>query len=87
MATVTGQPMHPKTLDRMFRGLMREWGFDLSFHGLRHTAAILLLSAGVDVKTAAGRLGMSPQILPRTYAHYVGAADQVAAERLEQALG
>jgi hypothetical protein len=30
---------------------------------------------------------MSPQILLRTYAHYVGAADQVAAERLEQALG
>jgi integrase len=71
----------------MFRPFVREHEFDVSYHGLRHTAAILLLSAGVDVKTVGGRLGMSPQILLRTYAHFVQAADQTAAERLQEALG
>jgi hypothetical protein len=38
------------------------------------------------VKTVGGRLGTSPQILLRTYAHFVQAADQTAADRLEGVL-
>jgi integrase len=87
VATVYGTQMAPKTLDRLFRPFVQEHGFDVSYHGLRHTAAILLLSAGVDVKTVGGRLGMSPQILLRTYAHFVQAADQAAAERLQEVIG
>jgi integrase len=58
----------------------------VSFHSLRHTCAILLLSSGVDVKTAAGRLGHNPALLLRTYAHFVPSADRAAADRLGAAL-
>lgn len=37
------------------------------------------------MKTVGGRLGTSPQILLRTYAHFVQ-ADQTAADRLEGVL-
>jgi hypothetical protein len=41
-----------------------------------------MLSSGVDVKTAASRLGHSPRVLLATYAHFVRSADEAAAARL-----
>jgi hypothetical protein len=44
--------------------------------------------AGVDVKTAASRLGHSnPALLFKTYSHFIRSADVTAAERLEGMLG
>jgi integrase len=58
----------------------------VSFHGLRHSATILLLTNGVDVKTAASRLGHNPALMLRTYAHFVPSADRQAAERIGNVL-
>ena len=45
--------MNPDTLATHFRNLSTEHGFEISFHGLRHSCAIALLASGIDVKTAA----------------------------------
>lgn len=48
---------------------------------------ILMLSAGVDVRTVAGRLGHSnASITLNTYAHYVRSADEAAAEKMGEVL-
>jgi integrase len=79
-----GQPMVPKRLGEGFAAFCAEQGFDVTFHGLRHSAAILMLSAGVDVRTVAGRLGHSnASITLNTYSHYVRSADEAAAVKLE----
>jgi integrase len=50
------------------------------FHDLRHFAATVLASSGVDIRTIAGRLGHAhPAITLRTYAHFMEAADRDAA--------
>ena len=81
-----GTPMAHQTLAGAFTKLAAAHGFPISFHGLRHTAAILMLTSGVDVKTAAARLGHNPALLLSTYAHFVPSADREAADRLAAAL-
>jgi integrase len=49
-------------------------------HTLRHTRATWLMQAGVDLWEAAGQLGMSPQILERTYGHWAPDFGKQAAE-------
>ena len=84
VTTWSGLAMNPYTLAAHFRTFCGERGFKISFHGLRHSCAIGMLSSGVDVKTAASRLGHSPRVLLATYAHHVKSADEAAAERLGQ---
>jgi integrase len=82
-----GQPMVPKRMGEAFAAFCAEHDFDVTFHGLRHSAAILMLSAGVDVRTVAGRLGHSnASITLNTYAHYVRSADEAAAEKMGEML-
>jgi integrase len=60
----------------------------VTFHSLRHSNAIAMLVAGIDVKAAASRLGhANPGQLLRTYSHFIRSADKAAAERLEGMLG
>jgi integrase len=89
MATFDGRVMAPHTLGKMFRAFCDREGFEgLTFHALRHTNASLILASGTDVKTAATRLGhANPSLLFDTYAHFISAADQEAADRLGRALG
>jgi hypothetical protein len=49
--------------------------------------AVLMLTRGTDVKTAAARLGHDPGMLLRKYAHFVRSSDEAAAERLGRVLG
>jgi integrase len=61
---------------------------ELSPHGLRHTAASLLLSAGVPAKVVSERLGHSSiTITMDVYMHVSGAMQLAAAEALGKALG
>ena len=85
--TRTGEGMTPRQLTTAFAAFCSEHGFDLTFHGLRHSNAVAMLTQGVDVKTAADRLGHDPAVLLRTYAHFIPSADQAAAERLDAVLG
>jgi integrase len=60
---------------------------NVRLHDLRHFAATMALSAGVDVRTVAGRLGHAqPTLTLRTYAHVVEAADRRAAEAIANSL-
>lgn len=53
-----GAPLHPTTVSRWFDRAVAEAGVSrISFHGLRHTAATLLLEAGVPEHAVADRLG------------------------------
>ena len=86
LAKPDGTQMAHQTLAGAFGKFVEAEGFDVSFHSLRHTAAIHMLTAGVDVKTAAARLGHNPSLLLQTYAHFVPSADRQAADRLGAAL-
>ncbi|MDP9343048.1 MAG: site-specific integrase [Actinomycetota bacterium] len=87
VATALGDQMAEARFRGLFAAFCAEHGFDATFHTLRHSNAVALLSAGVDVKTVAGRLGHDAAVLLRTYAHFIPSADQAAAERLENVLG
>ncbi|MCL1807482.1 MAG: tyrosine-type recombinase/integrase [Oscillospiraceae bacterium] len=54
------------------------------FHGLRHTSATLLITEGVDVKTASARLGHSQaSTFTDIYTHFLKNTDRRAADKLE----
>jgi integrase len=84
--SILGGQTTPGALNKAFDAFARPHGFRITFHGLRHTCAILLLVSGVDVQTAAGWLGHSPATLLRNYTHYVRSAAEQAASRLDAVL-
>ena len=86
LTTGTGDGMTPRQLTRPFGAFCSEHGFAVSYHALRHSNAVAMLTQGVDVKTAADRLDHDPAVLLRVYAHHVPSADQAAAERLDAVL-
>lgn len=54
-----------------------------TLHSLRHTAATFMLSSGIDVKTAAARLGhANANTLLKVYAHVLDRNDSKAADTL-----
>ena len=56
--TVTGKPVGPDRLTRLFRRLVADSGLPpVTLHGLRHGAATLALAAGTDLKIVADQLG------------------------------
>lgn len=65
----------------------RVTGITSTFYAIRHHAATQLLASGMDPVTVAGRLGHSPDVLLRTYAHFVPAKDEEAAEILGELYG
>jgi integrase len=81
-------PWRPDRVTDVFRTLRNRLGLkDVRFHHLRHFAATMMLAGGVDVRTAAGRLGHTqPAVTLKTYAHVLQAPDRVAAELLGRAL-
>lgn len=61
---------------------------DLRFHDLRHSAATLLLSAGVHPKVVQERLGHATiSVTLDTYSHVLGSLQREAADRLDDVLG
>jgi integrase len=64
-----------------FERLRRRAGlFGIRLHDLRHYVATELISAGVDARTVAGRLGhANPNVTLNTYAAWMPARDQEAA--------
>ena len=60
---------------------------DIHFHGLRHTSATLLLSAGVHPKIVQERLGHSQiSMTLDTYSHVLQGMDREAADKLDAVL-
>jgi integrase len=75
--------------ERMFKPLLRRLGLPaVRFHDLRHTAASLMLSAGVRADLVSRRLGhSSPAITLSIYAHLLPGDEAEAVRRLDMALG
>ena len=63
-------------------------GIETHLHSLRHYSATELLTAGVDLRTVAGRLGHGGggATTLRVYAAWVAASDRKAAELLRSRL-
>lgn len=76
----SGTPLNPNTVTYEWRKAARAAGArHIPLHGLRHTHATLLLSAGVPVHIVAKRLGHStPVITMTTYAHVLPRAQEAA---------
>lgn len=82
-----GAPLPPWALSQRFRSLMKKPGIDLSFHGLRHAHASLMLEAGIHLKVVSERLGHSNiGITADLYTHVAKALDKDAATALEELL-
>ena len=62
--TLTGKPLGPDRLTRLFRKLVAASGLPpVTLHGLRHGAATLALTAGADLKVVQDQLGHSTIVL------------------------
>lgn len=60
----------PKSVTKRFGAAARELGIPVTFHGLRHYNASVMLALGVPDKYAMERLGQStPGVLKRVYQH------------------
>ncbi len=83
------QPLHdvpadPSAVTHRYGRMCSALGIDSHLHALRHYSATELLTAGVDLRTVAGRLGHGGggATTLRVYAAWVGESDRRAAEIL-----
>lgn len=79
-------PMHPQEFSHRMAELGKRTGIPVTPHSLRRFAATQLLGE-VDVRTAAGRLGHSPEVMLRRYAGFLPSRDEAAGEYLSKVLG
>lgn len=79
-----GKPMYPKTVSHWFTKFIRRKKLPyITFHGLRHTNATLLISENVDIRTVSNRLGHAKTSTTLDiYAHVIEKIDQGAADKL-----
>lgn len=82
-----GGYFNPGYLDKLFTRLLREAGVThMHFHDLRHSAATILLSMGVNIKVIQQLLGHSDiAITLRVYGHLLPSMQEEAVERWEDA--
>jgi integrase len=75
-----GAPLNPNTMSYEWRKAIKAAGArHIPLHGLRHTHATILLSAGVPVHIVAARLGHATPVITMTvYAHCLPRAQEAA---------
>jgi integrase len=77
------RPRDPSSLTRRYARLVAGLEIKTQLKELRHYSATELLTAGVDLRTVAGRLGHGDGTTTlRHYAAWVGAADKAAANTI-----
>jgi integrase len=83
-AGLEGEPFHPTLFTHAFHRRVKESGVPrIRLHDCRHTAATLMLSAGISPKVVAERLGhASVAITLDLYSHSVPALQREAASKL-----
>jgi integrase len=83
-----GHALRPAAVSSAFRTAADHLGFAVRFHDLRHTAATLLLGAGVPLKVVSETLGHSSiAITADVYAHMTPELRREAADAMDRALG
>ncbi|NMA63656.1 MAG: site-specific integrase [Syntrophomonadaceae bacterium] len=97
--TWNGQPMHPSTISKWFREFQdnlnkerKEAGLPelprIRFHDLRHSAASIMITQGIDVGTVAKNLGHSrPSITTDIYFTALQTAQERAADKMNELFG
>ncbi|MBN9102355.1 MAG: tyrosine-type recombinase/integrase [Pseudonocardia sp.] len=73
--------LRPSSITQRYSRMCARLGWDMHIHQLRHYSATELISAGVDVRTVAGRLGHGGggSTTLRVYSAWVSESDQKAA--------
>lgn len=79
-----GSHLVPDSVSQRYSKLAKRLGIDTHLHNLRHYSATELISAGVDVRTVAGRLGHGGggTTTLRVYSAWVSESDQRASRSL-----
>lgn len=83
--TWDGQPMHPDTISKWFPQFLKKHNLPpLPFHGIRHTAATILIGQGAPVKNISARLGHSNiSTTMDIYGHALKSIDKEIADKLD----
>jgi integrase len=78
-----------QSVKKAFKHARQRAGLDETVipHSLRHTAATWLMQAGVEMWDAAGFLGMTVEVLSRTYSHHHPSYQNSAAEGISRKNG
>jgi integrase len=84
-----GWPINPRYINKLFDKLLLEAGLShMRFHDLRHSAATLLLSMGVNPKVVQEILGHSTiSMTMDTYSHVLPSMHKEAMEKWDDAFG
>lgn len=84
-----GRPLYATAVHRAFHELLRAAGLPrVPFHGLRHSAATALLTAGVPLRVVSDMLGHSGiAITSDTYGHVEAPSRRDAADAMDRAMG
>jgi integrase len=87
--TAEGKPIHPSNMLRSYRAMLARAELpSLRFHDLRHTAATLLLGAGIHPKVVSEMLGHSTiSITLDLYSHVTPTMQHQAVDAVDQLLG
>lgn len=81
-------PVRTSSLSGRFADRMKKEGIKLTFHGLRHGHASLMLDAGVHLKVVSERLGHSTiGITADLYTYVADEVHEAAAASLDAFLG
>ncbi|MBR1442730.1 MAG: tyrosine-type recombinase/integrase [Firmicutes bacterium] len=83
-----GETIHPDSISQWFNRFIKRKGLKhITFHGLRHTAATLLISSGVDIETVSRILGHSSSaITSQVYLHSADAIRKDAMKKLDKTI-
>jgi len=83
-----GRPLDAKYIDKHLKALLVKAGLKpISFHKLRHSAATLMVAAGVELHQVAKHLGHSQiSLTANLYAHGVSESQRKAADTLGEVL-
>lgn len=86
-------PIHGMAIQKMFRETMLRIGLlndngdpKITFHGLRHTHATILLNNGQNVKVIAERLGNTPAMIYEIYGHVMKELEEQSMEVFSRSL-
>jgi integrase len=81
------RPLDPSTITHKFTEVIRQAGLPyLTFHGMRHMHASILIAGGVDIKSVSARLGhASTSFTLDTYGHLLPGSRK-AADKFDEAV-